>query len=139
MKFKILALSVIVTLSGCAHVEPNIVERPSGSVPFNANNQELLAYGEELWNDPKLGTSGLSCANCHTSGASFSESFKEPYPHGVSMAQSLSGLKSVDAEQMVQFCMLQPMKANILPWDSKELAALTLYVEKVVQPDFINK
>lgn len=112
--------------------------RPSGSVEFNANNQDLLAYGEKLWNDPKLGTSGLSCSNCHTSGASFSESFKQPYPHSVSMAESLSGLKSVDAEQMVQFCMLQPMKADILPWDSKELAALTLYVEKVVQPAYIN-
>jgi hypothetical protein len=34
----------------------------------------------------------------------------------------------VDAEQMVQFCMINPMQAKPLAWDSKELAALTAFV-----------
>ncbi|MBL1417091.1 MAG: hypothetical protein COB27_009460, partial [Moritella sp.] len=67
------------------------------------------------------------------------DSFKQPYPHLVAMAEDMSGLTSIDAEQMVQFCMLQPMQAEMFAWDSKELAALTLYVEKVVQVEFINQ
>ncbi len=36
---------------------------------------------------------------------------------------------------MVQFCMLQPMQAEPLAWDSRELAALTAYV-KHIQPGY---
>jgi len=42
----------------------------------------------------------------------------------------------ITAAQMVQFCMLAPMEAEPLPWDSKELAALAAYVDDVVQPAF---
>ena len=35
---------------------------------------------------------------------------------------------SVDAEQIVQFCMMSPMQAKPLAWDSKELAALSAFV-----------
>jgi hypothetical protein len=36
---------------------------------------------------------------------------------------------------MVQFCMLQPMQADPLPWNSPALAALAAYVEHL-QPGF---
>lgn len=139
MIIKILALSTILVLTGCAHVDPNSVIRQKNSSTFKGDKEELIAYGEKLWNDPSIGQSGLSCNNCHLSNAGFNKSFKQVYPHSVDMAKSTSGLESIDAEQMVQFCMLQPMKSTILPWDSKELAALTMYVEEVVHPAFMNK
>ena len=47
------------------------------------------------------------------------------------MVTQLSGTPAVGADEMVQFCMLQPMQAETLPWGSIELAALTAYVEHV--------
>ncbi len=128
-----------IVIAGCAHVDPNSVTRPSGSTPYSGDKQALLNYGEKLWNDASIGTSGLSCNSCHMANQSYSKTFKQPYPHQVAMAKNTSGLTSIDAEQMVQFCMQQPMKAKILPWDSKELAALTLYVKDVAQPNFIKQ
>lgn len=143
MKLKILALIAVVGLVGCNEEERskevNKFVRQADSPVYSGDRSDLLAYGEKLWNDPSIGNSGLACSSCHAGGGAFSAGFKQPYPHQVAMAENLSGLTSVDAEQMVQFCMLQPMQAEIFAWDSKELAALTLYVEKVVQVDYIKQ
>jgi len=138
MKLKILALMAVVALVGCNEEELNQFVRQADSPVYSGDRSDLLAYGEKLWNDPGIGNSGLACATCHAGGAAFNDGFKQPYPHQVAMAEDISGLTSVDAEQMVQFCMLQPMQAEIFAWDSKELAALTLYVEKVVQVEYIK-
>jgi hypothetical protein len=45
----------------------------------------------------------------------------------VAMPRDQAGLKQVQADEMVQFCMVVPMAARPLPWASKELAALTAY------------
>ena len=139
MKFKILALIAVIGLAGCNDEALNKFVRQADSPVYSGDRSDLLAYGEQLWNDSSIGNSGLACGTCHAGGAAFNESFKQPYPHLVAMAEDMSGLTSIDAEQMVQFCMLQPMQAEMFAWDSKELAALTLYVEKVVQVEFINQ
>jgi len=138
MKLKILALIAVIGLAGCNDEELNKFVRQADSPVYSGDRSDLLAYGEKLWNDPSIGNTGLACATCHVGGAAFNDSFKQPYPHKVSMAEDMSGLTSIDAEQMVQFCMLQPMQAEMFAWDSKELAALTLYVEKVVQAEYIK-
>jgi cytochrome c len=47
------------------------------------------------------------------------------------MAREKAGLWTIDADEMVQICMVVPMAAKPLPWESKELAALTTYVHEV--------
>jgi len=55
----------------------------------------------------------------------------------VAMVNNMAGdVGPINAAQMVQFCMLAPMEAETLPWNSKELAALAAYVDDVVQPSF---
>jgi cytochrome c len=130
------ALALALALVGCGSVDPTLVQRPDGVPAFTGDRADLIATGETLWNDNSLGTAGISCASCHVNGAQFKDSFKEPYPHRVAMAKSMSDLESIDAEQMTQFCMLVPMKGQPLPWDSKELAALAAYIENVEQPRF---
>ncbi len=49
------------------------------------------------------------------------------------MTDAKSGFEEVDAGQMVQFCMVVPMKSDPLPWSSKELAALAAYTEHLQQ------
>ena len=61
--------------------------------------------------------------------------FAQAYPHRVAMPYQRSGLDKVDIDEMVQFCMLVPMQADILPWDSNELLALSSY-SLVVQQGF---
>ena len=73
----------------------------------------------------------MACQTCHTNNGLFQLGFATPYPHEVAMALDRAELAKVDAEQMVQLCMVVPMAAEPLPWDSTDLAALTAYVLNV--------
>ncbi|RUP24759.1 MAG: hypothetical protein EKK45_23265 [Curvibacter sp.] len=109
------------------------VTRPTGYKPLIGDP----VLGEKLFNDKKLSTNGMSCANCHAIHGAFQASFGKPYPHTVGMAKEHLGRKSVYLDEMVQGCMVMPMAAKPLPWDSKELAALTAYtasLQKTFKP-----
>jgi hypothetical protein len=69
--------------------------------------------------------------------ANFNPSFVKAYPHPVDMPQQRAGLQQVSLDEMVQFCMVVPMASKPLPWNSRELAALTAYAGEV-QKDFIK-
>ena len=83
--------------------------------------------GGALWNDRGLSTNGLACGVCHQNNGNFNDTFAKPYPHRVAMPHIMAGADKVALDEMIQFCMLQPMAAEALPWDSPELAALTAY------------
>jgi len=104
------------------------VMRPAGIKAFAGSNAELAAIGAKLFRDEGLSTNKMSCNSCHDDFGAFSEGFKQAYPHRMSMAADIFGLEVVEAEQVVQLCMLVPMEAKMLAWDSHELAALTAYV-----------
>lgn len=87
--------------------------------------------GEKLFADKKLSTNDMSCASCHANNTSFSDSFAKPYPHKVDMAHDSMGIKTIHLDEMIQACMLMPMAAKPLPWNSKELADLTAYMAQV--------
>ena len=120
-------------------IDPKQVLRPSGTgLHAGLSQLQLLTMGEALWNDRSLSTNGLACGVCHQNGANFADTFAEPYPHRVEMPHRLSGVDKVALDEMIQFCMLQPMAAEALPWDSPELAALTLYGTVEVQRNFVS-
>lgn len=139
MRIPVLGAALALVLAGCGSVDPNRVTRPADQPAFQGDRAELVAAGETLWKDKALGKSGLSCESCHVNGAAFKKTFKDAYPHQVAMAKGMAGLTSIDAAQMVQFCMIVPMKAEPLPWSSKELAALAAYIEDVEQPAYQAK
>lgn len=116
---------------GGASVDPKRFKQPAG---FSLGGGDV-ALGKQLWNDTSLSTNGAACATCHTAGAQFQPSFATPYPHRVAMVKRLSGVAEVNAAEMVQFCMLQPMQAEAFDWndkqDARKLAALAAYVEQV--------
>ena len=99
------------------------ITRPAGYKPLVGDTD----LGEKLFNDTKLSTNGMSCASCHANHGAFQASFAKPYPHTVAMAKEQLGRKTVHLDEMVQGCMVMPMATKPLPWDSKELAALTAY------------
>ena len=117
-------------------VDPERFRQPEGVTLASGDRAALVAEGERLWNDPSIGKSGLSCGNCHVQGyALMNPTFAKPYPHFVAMAKERAGVEQVNAAEMVNFCMLVPMAAEPLPWDSRQLAALTAYVEHL-QPSY---
>lgn len=99
--------------------------RPANYKPL-AGDAKL---GERLFNDKKLSTNGMSCATCHANHGSYQASFAQPYPHTVAMAKDQLGRKTVHLDEMIQACMVMPMEAKPLPWNSRELAALVAYVQ----------
>lgn len=104
------------------------VTRPADYQPYQGDHATLLAEGERLFKDTSLSTNGMSCNTCHNNNGMFQASFAQPYPHYVRMANDQFQVKSVHADEMVQLCMVAPMAAQPLPWDSMELAALATYV-----------
>lgn len=112
-------------------VDPKLVTRPKGTRLATGNRAELLKLGETLWSDTRLSSNNMSCNTCHQGGASFQDTFAKPYPHYVAMAKDQGGFKKINLDEMVQFCLVVPMASKTLPWDSKELAALTLYTAQM--------
>lgn len=104
------------------------VTPPADVSRYEAPREDLVATGERLFSDTSLSTNGMSCATCHAEFQNYNPTFAEPYPHFVQMGQAVAGLDEVTAEQMVQLCMMVPMSADPLAWESEELAALTAYV-----------
>ena len=101
------------------------------------NPADLIKEGERLFKDESLSTNGTSCISCHLNLEMFMDTFAKPYPHGVEMAKE-SGMDQIDLDEMIQFCILTPMEAKPLPWDSRELAALTAYTAEL-QKSFVAR
>ncbi len=134
-----LILSFAAFSASAAGIPPEQVTRPEGTEAFQGDRAELVAKGELLWNDKSVSDNGKkACVSCHKSATKmFKASFQDDYPHAVKMAKKKSKMAEVDAEQMVQFCMLAAMKNDdVLPWDSEELAALTAFTVDVIQKDY---
>lgn len=101
--------------------------RPFGYKPLKGDPEA----GKQLFNDTKLSTNGMACVSCHANHGAFSASFAKPYPHTVAMARDQLGRKNVHLDEMIQACMVMPMAAQPLPWNSKELADLTSYLAEL--------
>ncbi len=99
--------------------------------------------GKALFNDPELGTSGMTCSSCHTAGGTKPgkmgemtikpfDSLNEKYPAYFMMAKRVMTLS-----QVINWCIMNPLKGKPLSWDDQRLADLTAYcasVEPVVEP-----
>jgi cytochrome c len=113
------------------HVDPALITRPADYRPYQGKQAALVKEGKKLFSDTKLSSNGMSCSTCHANYGAFQESFAQPYPHHVQMVDGRTGKKTIELDEMVQLCMVVPMAAKPLPWDSKELAALTAYTAEL--------
>ncbi len=115
-------------------VDEAIIAEPDGwkANKGDMDDASLLAKGDELWADKSLSGGGaMSCKTCHSSAtAQYEKRFAKPYPHEVKMAAKRSVTRKLTAAEMVQFCLVVPMKADPLKWDDEKLAALTRKVEE---------
>ena len=111
----------------CGMKNPCSAKNPCAAAPKNIRKTAvrdmdvLMNTAEKLWNDPKLGTAGVSCATCHPDGMGLKA---EPFPRHMKMANDILTL-----DQMINFCMTNPMKGKALQWNSTEMTALAAYVK----------
>ena len=78
-----------------------------------ARETPTIALGEKLFNDNNLGSTGNNCATCHPSGKRLEES------------------KAYDDDmlkEMINFCIRDALKGEMLKTDSMELNSLLVYL-----------
>ena len=127
---------------GGAKVSAKVFMRPCGAGVNPRKVGNLVKQGERLWKDSSLSGNGLACNTCDKKHAALNPTFAMTYPHQVAMPLKMAGVQQINVDEMIQFCMLVPMQAKILDWNSRELAALTAYTvefQKAFKPGAAKK
>ncbi|MBN4077091.1 hypothetical protein JYT48_02345 [Mariprofundus ferrooxydans] len=86
------------------------------------NFQQAVVMGKKMWNDESLGTSGVACLSCHADHDLLNLGRNQNFPHFVKMVGDV-----VTLDQMINYCMLNPMKGKQFEKNSKELTAMAAY------------
>lgn len=81
--------------------------------------------GKALWSDASLGTAGQSCASCHADPAEFA-GIVHTFPKYQKMAK-----KVVTLDQMVNLCIVNPMKGTALAWDDQRIADIATFIAMI--------
>lgn len=89
---------------------------------------KLLAKGEKLWNTESLGNSGQTCMGCHDDYENFEETASKPFPHFVSMPKDI-----VTLDQMINFCILNPMDGKMINANSLEMTAMSAFFNEYIK------
>ena len=129
----------------CSAANPCAGMNPCAANPCSAGNtpirkhafdnfQQAADAGKKMWNDESLGTSGLSCASCHSGYENLNLDKNQNYPHFVGMVGDV-----VTLDQMINYCMLNPMKGKQFAQNSKELTAMAAYFRAYRMQFIYNK
>lgn len=80
----------------------------------------VVKQGRQLFTDPKLGTNGVACAQCHPNAAN---THPETYPK----FQKQLG-KVVPMWEMINWCIRNPLEGENLAADDPRMVALQAYI-----------
>ena len=86
------------------------------------NFQQAADAGKKMWGDESLGTAGVSCLSCHADHELLNLEKNQNFPHYVNMVGDV-----VTLDQMINYCMINPMKGKQFDKNSKELTAMAAY------------
>jgi len=111
-----------------AKLDASSIRRPAGYLPSYRLDPKMQSAGEIVFKNTKLSSNGMSCATCHTSGASYQQTFAKPYAHYVEMASSVYGLSQVHLDEAIQMCMEGPMATKPFDWKSADFQNLASFV-----------
>jgi cytochrome c len=112
-------------------------EGPMTEANPKAELRRSIERGRALFSDPKLGTTGQSCNDCHIMGGAKEnkmgkmtvkafDDLAATYPKYFPMMNKVMTL-----DQMVNWCIVTPMKGPVLAWDDQGLADLVAYTVSV--------
>ena len=99
------------------------------------DKKKLIKMGKKLWNDPKLGKSGLSCMTCHDDY----EALNLSRHHGI-WPHNVPGMTNdiVTLTQMINFCMLNPMEGKQIDPNSIKMTAMQAYYTHYAMQKHMN-
>lgn len=112
-------LGTLMTLATINSVE---AKPPVGSAQADDERNMLMTSvkrGDDLWHNPKLGSNGLACGNCHPDGSATN-------PHTWPKYQSNLG-KVGTLREMINWCIAVPMVGKPLALDSDDMIAMEAY------------
>lgn len=84
------------------------------------NEKQAIKYGKKLWKSTKLSSNNLSCNSCHAGGDQLK--LGTSFPHYVNMTKDV-----VTLDQMINFCILNPMAGKELKWNSRAMTGIASY------------
>jgi len=85
--------------------------------------QEAVALGKKMWSDDEhMGKAGVACLSCHADFDLLNLERRQNFPHYVKMVGDV-----VTLDQMINYCLVNPMKGKQLEKNSKELTAMAAY------------
>ncbi len=93
--------------------------------------------GFALFSDKKLGTSGKTCNDCHMNGgmkdAKMGDMTLKAFDNlGAKYPMFMAGAKRVmTLDQVVNYCITNPLKGQALAWDDQRLTDLVAYCASV--------
>jgi cytochrome c len=137
MEMKNLTVFVLV-LGVCAMYAVALAQQtPMTETNPKAELRKSIESGKALFGDSKLGATGQSCNDCHLAGGTKDATMGKlevkafnnlaaMYPKYFMMAN-----KVVTLDQIVNWCIVTPMKGAALAWDDQRLADLVAYVVSV--------
>ena len=82
--------------------------------------QAAVTKGREVFTDPKLGSNGVVCAQCHPNAAN---THPETYPKFQKQLGRVSAMW-----EMVNWCIRNPLEGKDLAPDSSEMIAIQAYI-----------
>lgn len=89
---------------------------------WQAQFDQVAQKGRELWTDPKLGSNGVVCAQCHPNAAN---THPETYPKFQKQLGKVSQLW-----EMINWCIRNPLEGENLAADDPKMTAMLSYVAK---------
>lgn len=113
-------LAILFGLSAMINV--SLAKAPRSEAQIGQEQAALLAAvakGDALWHNPKLGTNGLACGNCHPDGSATN-------PHTWPKFQTNLGKVST-LRDMINWCITVPMQGTLLALDSDDMIAMEAY------------
>ena len=137
MEMKNLTVFILV-LGVCAMYAAAVAQQtPMTEANPKAELRKSIESGKVLFSDSKLGTTAQSCNDCHMAGGTKDATMGKMeikafnnlaamYPKYFMMAN-----KVVTLDQIVNWCIVTPMKGPALAWDDQRLADLVAYVVSV--------
>lgn len=113
------AFIVVFTLAVVSNVQARPPRTEVQAAQERAWLLEAVAKGDALWHNPKLGTNGLACGNCHPDGSASN-------PHTFPKWQQNLG-KVGTLREMINWCITVPMQGRPLALDSEEMVDMEAY------------
>ena len=97
-------------------------EKTAPQADPKAELMKSVERGKALWSDASLGTNGQSCASCHADPAKLA-GVAQMYPKYSKMPNRVLTL-----DQVVNMCIVNPMKGKALAWDDPRMTDIVAYM-----------